>query len=417
MATKLNIGDELVDPAYYGEHGPPHDAWTELRRSSPVHRIESDAYPSFWAVTKFADIVTCSTHPETYLNEPGITLNRRDRVRGTEGIAKMRTIIQMDPPEHRDYRKVVSSFFTPNSIAKIEGATIESARSIVDRLASASKSGEGECDLAIDVATAHPLRVLSTILGVPRSQEPLILRLTNELFASEDDELQRKSESHEKAMAELGADLYALFDDIITQRRAHPTDDLASLIANGQVNGEQMGPMETFGYCLIAFTAGHDTTKNALAGGLNAFIEHPDQLDRLRREPDLVASAVDEVVRWVTPVNYMVRTAAHDTELHGKSIAKGDPLVMFYASANRDEDVFDDPFTFRIDRQANRHLGFGIGEHFCLGAHLARMSQRALLREFATRLESIEPTADPSWIKSAFVVGYKHIPVRYRFAR
>jgi cytochrome P450 len=188
-----------------------------------------------------------------------------------------------------------------------------------------------------------------------------------------------------------------------------------SLIANGLVDGEPMGPLETFGYCLITFTAGHDTTKNALAGGLDAFVRHPEQLRRLRYEPDLAGYAVDEVVRYTTPVNYMMRTAACDTVLHGRSISAGDRLVLFYASANRDEDVFDDPFTFRIDRDPNRHLGFGIGQHFCLGAHLARMSQRMLFNEFARRVEWIEHTAEPTWITSSFVVGYKHVPVRYKF--
>jgi cytochrome P450 len=249
---------------------------------------------------------------------------------------------------------------------------------------------------------------------VPRSQEPDILRLTNQLFAADDEELQRPGLDREQALAEIGAELYGIFDEIITDRRANPRDDLVSLIANGTVDGEPMGPLETFGYCLITFTAGHDTTKNALAGGLHAFVDNPGELRRLRENPDLTASAVEEVLRWATPVNTMMRTAAQDVELHGRQIKAGDPLVLFYASANRDEDVFDDPFTFRIDREPNRHLAFGIGEHFCLGAHLARMSQRALFREVAQRVEWIEPTAEPTWIASSFVTGYKHVPVRLR---
>jgi cytochrome P450 len=327
----------------------------------------------------------------------------------------MRTIIEMDPPEHRSYRKVVSSYFTPRAIQRLEHEAAVSAREIIDRLA--GDTGEGECDLAIDVAAAHPLRLLSTVLGVPRSQEHDIMRLTNQLFAADDDELQRPGVPREQAILEIGAELYALFDEIIADRRKNPTDDLVSLIANGTVDGEPMGPLETFGYCLITFTAGHDTTKNSLAGGLDAFIRHPDELRRLRDNLDLLPSAVEEVIRWATPVNYMMRTAARDIEVRGQTIPQGDKLLLFYASANRDEDVFDDPWTFRVDREPNRHLGFGIGEHFCLGAHFARMSQRALFREFAQRVESIELTAEPTWISSSFVVGYKHLPVRYRFRR
>jgi cytochrome P450 len=417
MTTKADTdGLELVDPAYYGQHGPPHDVWRTLRAEDPLHYCDNGVYPPFYAVTKHADIMELSSRPDTFLNQPGIVLTPLSQPqRRDDGIGAMRTIIEMDPPEHRDYRKVASPYFTPRSIQQLEAATIESARGIVDRLA--GDTGEGEADWAFDVAAAHPLRVLSTILGIPREQEPLILRLTNQLFAADDDELKRPAADRETALMELGMELYGLFDAIITDRRANPTDDLASVIANGKVNGEDMGPMETFGYCLIAFTAGHDTTKNALAGGLNAFIEHPDQLAMLKADPDLVNTAVDEVVRWSTPVNYMMRTVAHDVDFRGRSLKQGDRLIQFYASANRDEDVFDDPYSFHIDRQNNRQLGFGIGEHFCLGAHLARMSQRALFREFAKRLEWVERTADPVWIKSSFVVGYKHLPVRYRFSK
>jgi cytochrome P450 len=172
--------------------------------------------------------------------------------------------------------------------------------------------------------------------------------------------------------------------------------------------------METVGYYLIVFSAGHDTTKNALVGGMNAFLQHPDELAKLQADPSLIDQAVDELTRWTSPVNYMKRTAAEDAVVGGRQISRGDSLVLFYASANRDEDVYDDPFRFRIDRPANRHLGFGVGEHFCLGANLAKRSQRALWLELASRLESVELIGEPEWIHSSFVVGLKHLPVRYR---
>ncbi len=278
----------------------------------------------------------------------------------------------------------------------------------------AGSSGEGECDFATDVAAAHPLRILSHMLGVPREQEPDILRLTNQLFAFEDPELSRDAENRQEALMELGMELYAMFDAIIQDRRANPRDDLASVLANATIDGEPMGPMETVGYYLITFSAGHDTTKNALAGGMQAFLDNPGEFDRLRKNPDLIDRAVEEIGRWTSPVNYMKRTAATDSVLRGQEIAAGDALVLFYASANRDEEVFDDPFRFRIDREANRHLGFGIGEHFCLGANMARRSMRALWLELAGRLESIEQIGEAERIHSAFVVGLKHLPVRYR---
>ena len=212
-------------------------------------------------------------------------------------------------------------------------------------------------------------------------------------------------------------EFFQLFNGIIEDRRANPTDDLASLLANGKVNGEPMGMMETLGYYLITFSAGHDTTKNALAGGLRALAEHPDEYEKLKRNPDWVPKAVEEIVRWTSPVNYMKRVVAEDLEFRGQTLRKGENLVLFYASANRDESVFEDPYTFRIDRDPNPHLAFGIGEHFCLGTHLARQSQRALLRELIGRIDSLELAGDPVQIASSFVVGLKQLPIRYRLSQ
>ena len=412
----LTDGFDLIDPARYAASGPPHESWTALRRHSPVHRCEPLGYPPFWAITRHAHICEISKHPEKFLSQPGITHSRTDQnIDRSQGIGAMRTIIEMDPPEHRNFRKVASSWFTPRAMNRIDAAVQTSARQLVDGLA--GSTGEGECDFARDVATAHPLRILATILGVPREEEPRILRLTNQLFANEDEELQRPGETREQAIRELGLELYQLFAAIIEDRRKSPRDDLATVLANGTVNGEPMGPLETFGYYLITFTAGHDTTKNALVGGMHALIENPDELAKLRRAPGLVNSAVEEVVRWATPVNYMRRRAACDTEVGGQKIRKDDWLILFYASANRDEDVFDDPFRFRIDRDPNPHVGFGYGEHFCLGSHLARRSQRALFAELAQRLEHVELAGEPKWIQSNFVVGLKQLPIRYRIAR
>jgi hypothetical protein len=371
----ITDGHELISPQAYGEHGVPHDLWTRLRAESPVHRCEPGMFEPFWAITKHADISEISRHPESFLSEPGITVLSGGQQDALESSAfnSMRVVIQMDPPEHRDVREFAS-----------------------------------------DVAAAHPLRILSNMLGVPREQEPDILRLTNELFALDDPDLQREGADRQQAIMDLGMELYALFDSIIQDRRANPTSDLASVLANATIDGEPLGPMETIGYYLIIFSAGHDTTKNALVGGMRTFLEHPDEFRNLKDHPELVESAVEEVVRWTSPVNYMKRTAAVDTVVRGQEIARGDSVVLFYASANRDEDVFDDPFGFRIDRDPNRHLGFGIGEHFCLGAHMARRSQRALWLELSRRLDWVELAGEPERIHSSFVVGLKHLPIRYR---
>ena len=410
-------GFELVDPGHYAANGQPHAIWSALRRESPVHWCDHPDLHPFWAITKHDDICTISKQPDLFLSEPGIMLMPADQadVDRSQGVGAMRTIIEMDPPKHRSYRKVASPWFTPRALDRLDGEIEKSARELVDRLA--GETGEGECDFAMDVAARHPLRILSSVLGISRELEPEMLRLTNQLFALDDPELGRPGEDREKAVMELGLEIFQLLAPIIEDRKKSPRDDLASVLANGIVDGQPMGPMETLGYYLITFTAGHDTTKNALAGGMGAFLDHPDQLELLQRRPELVNDAVEEIVRWTSPVNFMRRTAARDTELRGQKIRKGDHLGLFYCSANRDEEIFEEPFRFDITRDPNPHLGFGVGEHFCLGSHLARRSQRALWRELATRLEWIEPAGQREWIQSSFVVGFKHLPVRYKLKR
>jgi cytochrome P450 len=411
----ITDGRELISNHAYAQKGVPHDLWTRLRAEAPVHHCHTQGFEPFWAITRHADICEISKQPDKFSSVPGIALiheSQQALLEENQGFGAMRQIINMDPPEHREYRKIASPIFTPRAIKALDAAIDASAREIVDKLAGAT--GEGECDFASDVAAAHPLRILSRMLGVPRESEPDILRLTNELFALDDPDLQRAGEDRDQVIRDLGLELYQLFDRIIQDRRANPTDDLASLLASATIHGEPMGMMETVGYYLITFTAGHDTTKNALAGGMRAFLEHPEQFERLKQHPELVESAVEEVVRWTSPVNYMKRTATEAYELRAKRIEAGDTVVMFYASANRDEDVFDDPFAFRIDRRPNPHLGFGIGEHFCLGANLARRSQRALWLQLARRMDWAELAGEPEQIHASFVVGLKKLPMRYR---
>jgi len=414
---QITDGRELIFPAQYSERGYPHDVWTRLRRESPVHRCEPPGYGSFWAITRHADICEISKRPDEFMNGNGIVVldieQTRMRETGASGLAGMKTIIEMDPPTHRSFRKLASGWFTPRSLARLERVVDESARTLVDALAA---DGDAECDFVTRVAVAHPLRILSQALGVPREDEALILRLTNELFSSEDPEFQRQGTTREERIAQIGLEFFTYFSKIIEDRRANPRDDLATVLANARIDGEAMGPVETLGYYLIVFTAGHDTTRNAISGGLLALLEHPDQLARLRRDPGLAAQAVEEIVRWTTPVNYMKRTAVRDVELRGEKIRAGEELMLCYGSANRDEEVFGDPFAFRIDRSPNRHLGFGIGEHFCLGAHLARRSSTALFGEIARRVERIELAGTPARTASSFVAGVKHLPIRYRFS-
>ena len=407
---------DLIAPSHYGAKGVPHDLWTQMRRQSPVHFCElGGAFEDFWAITRYADIKEISGQPDRFSNLHGPMILSRFQLeqhekRGQGAMGEMKTIIEMDPPEHRTYRKVASGFFTPRSIRRLDEIVAESASGLIDSLGE-----EGECDFVEKISTQHPLRVLSTILGIDRADESRLLELTQQLFAGDDPDLQRKGEDREKAQRELGLEFYQMFDRIIQDRRAHPRDDLATMLATAKMEGGgPMGPVETFGYYLIVFTAGHDTTRNALSSGFLAMMENPDQLEVLRRHPELSKLAVEEIVRWASPVNYMKRLVLEDVEIRGQQLRAGDHLAMFYGSANRDDEVFEDPFRFDISRRPNRHLGFGTGEHFCLGAHVARMSIRALLQEMGERLELLEPAGDPTRISASFVVGLKSLPVRYK---
>ena len=412
MSLEIDAND-LVAPHRYAD-GPPHALWRQLREQSPVHPCQSEEYGDFYAITKHADIMSISSNPAVFSNSEGpallSSLQREMRADANSALSQMRTIIEMDPPEHRDYRKLASGFFTPRSIRRLDEIVAASARLHVDKLAEAGS----ECDFVEVVAQRHPLRVLSTILGIDEKDEERVLELTQQLFGGDDPDLQRKGESRIDAMAELGMEFFQLFDRIVQDRRANPRDDLATMLATAKLpNGEAMGPVETFGYYLIVFTAGHDTTRNALSGGMKAFLDNPDQLELLRRDPEAYErSAVEEVVRSIAPVNYMKRVLLEDAEVNGTKLKRGEQLAMFYASANRDVDAFESPETFDITRSPNRHLGCGTGEHFCLGAHVARMSMRAIFRELASRLDQVEQAAPETWIESSFVVGLKTLPIR-----
>jgi len=409
---EITNGYELIHPDFYAENGPPYAIWDRLRAESPVHACNVEGVEPFWAVTRQDDIKYISRSPELFLSAPGITLMPTDRViNEEEGLGAMRVVINTDPPIHRDLRKVASPFLTPRALTAMQDVIEKSAAELVDALA--ADGLEGETDLAMGIAVRHPLRVLARAIGVPEDKEAQILNLSNRLFAPDDLELGGGQTTPED-FAKLGQEFIELFLPIIEDRRKNPTGDLASVIANGQIDGKPMGPMETLGYYLIVFSAGHDTTKNSLAGGFWQLIENPAEFAKVQQDLSRAPDAVEEMIRWASPVNYMKRTAAQDTEVAGQKIREGEALVMFYASANRDESVFEDPYAFNIDRNPNRHIAFGYGEHFCMGTHFARRSMRAIVEQLARRVEHWELAADPDWIRASFVVGLKHLPVRYK---
>jgi cytochrome P450 len=267
------------------------------------------------------------------------------------------------------------------------------------------------CDFVTDVAMNFPLYVIMSLLGIPEEDFPRMLKLTQEMFGGDDTELQRGSSVEDLHMVLI--DFFNYFNALTTSRRENPTEDLASAIANARINGEPLSDLDTISYYVIIASAGHDTTKDAISGGLHALIENPDQLARLRAQPELLPTAVEEMIRWTTPVKEFMRTATDDTTVRGVPIAAGESVYLAYVSGNRDGEVFDDPFHFDVGRDPNKHLAFGYGVHFCLGAALARMEMNSLYSELIPRLDSIELAGRPELSATTFVGGHKHLPIRY----
>jgi cytochrome P450 len=402
-------GARLVDPATYAL-GYPHEEWATLRRHAPVERFEPEGWPAFWAITRHADIVEISKHPETFLSGHGVNFEPLSHGARAESPVPVRIIIEMDNPDHRKFRAVASPFFTPRSLRAWDAVIGEVARQLVDGLGE-----EGECDFVKEVASVHPLRILCRILGAGEADEAFILEKTNEILGHDDPEYQRTDAADPReAVIAAAMEFHGFFSTILADRRKTPRDDLISVFANAQVDGEPMSEVDTMGYLLIMFVAGHETTRGALAGGMKALLDHPEELARWRADPSLGRSAVEEILRFVTPVNTMARTVARDVEIGGRQLSAGERLVLFYASANRDEAVFEAPGELRLHRAPNPHLAFGIGEHFCLGAHLARKTVAALFGELLPRLESVEATGAAAFVASNLVPGVKHLPLRYR---
>ncbi|MEZ5135612.1 MAG: cytochrome P450 [Acidimicrobiales bacterium] len=408
---------DVITAASYAEHGYPHDAWARLRAEDPVHRFAPEGYRPFWAITTAADITEVSRQPERFKSAgrfilipdpPGFDPGAFD------DNPPLRMLVNQDPPEHRDFRKLVSSWFTPRAIAQLEARLDDITAVLWDQLAErADGDGWVRADFVRDVAARQPLRMITEILGIPDEREEFVLRITNQNFGLEDPEFMLDGESVQEALAFIG-EAFAYFDELLDERRADPRDDLSSVLAAAEIDGEPVPRFELYSLLFLVMVAGHDTTRNAISGGLLALHDHPDQLAALRRDPGLLATGADEIVRWTTPVNHFVRTATADYELHGTQIRAGDHLALFYASANRDEAVFDDPYAFRLDRSPNPHLGFGIGEHYCLGAHLARLDLKVFWRHFVERIEAFELDGPVELLASSFVGGPKHIPIRLK---
>jgi cytochrome P450 len=344
------------------------------------------------------------------------------RVRGMMGGSPhlLRTLVQMDAPDHPKYRALTQGWFMPTNLKGLEARIRVIARAAVDKMAALGT----ECDFVKEVALHYPLHVIMTILGVPEADEPRMLKLTQELFGAADPELGRQTDS---APLKLGRgeqemdfgviiDFSNYFRALSEDRRKNPTDDLATIIANSKVDGQSISDLEAMSYYIIVAAAGHDTTSSSTAGAMWALAERPGEFAKLKADPSLIPGLVDESIRWTTPVKTFMRTATADTEFAGRQLKKNDWIMLCYASGNRDESVFEDPDAFRVDRKPNRHLAFGYGAHLCLGQHLAKMEMRILWEEMIPRLKSVELAGEPAMSEAVFVNGPKRLPIRFEFA-
>lgn len=401
----------LADPTAYADDARLHAALTHLRANAPVSLVDKWPYRPFWAITKHADIMAIERDNNLWINEPRPLLGTAE----ADDIAKaqleagmgLRTLIHMDDPQHRVVRAIGADWFRPKAMRDLKVRIDELARIHVDKMLAAGN----ECDFVQEIAVHFPLYVILSLLGLPESDFPRMLRLTQELFGGDEAEYKRGTTPEEQL--EVLLDFFGYFASLTASRRQQPTDDLASAIANATIDGEPLSDVDTASYYVIIATAGHDTTSATIAGGLRELIEHPDELQRLREHPEMMGTAVEEMIRWVTPVKEFMRTATADTTVRGVPIAKGESVYLAYVSGNRDEEVFDNPFRFDIGREPNKHLAFGYGVHFCLGAALARMEINSFFSELMPRLESIELASEPELAATTFVGGLKHLPIRY----
>jgi len=421
-----SLADTLGTPKAYAD-GTVFETYRWLRKHEPMGVAKIEGVDPFWVATKHADILEISRQNDLFHSgdrSPTLTTQVMDkRVREMMGGSPhlLRTLVQMDAPDHPKYRALTQGWFMPQNLKGLEDRIRVIARAAVDKMASLG----GECDFVQQVALHYPLHVIMTILGVPETDEPRMLKLTQELFGAADPELGRQGDQTPTRMSttvepemDFGViiDFSNYFRALSEDRRKTPTDDLASVIANSQIDGQPISDLEAMSYYIIVAAAGHDTTSSSTGGAMWALAERPHEFAKVKADLSLIPGLVDESIRWTTPVKTFMRTATQDVEFAGRSMKKDDWIMLCYASGNRDEEVFEAPDDFRVDRKPNRHLAFGYGAHLCLGQHLAKMEMRILWEEMIPRLKSVSLAGEPAMSEAVFVNGPKRLPIRFEFA-
>ncbi len=420
------IAHAVLDPAAYAAWDPLLDQFDWLRENMPVARVvsQSDQFEPFWLVTRYDDVMRISKDNATFLNNPRpVVFTTREAEAFARQISggshnMVESLVVFDAPVHMAYRKLTQEWFMPKNLKGIEADIRALAYETVDRLIAAAQAGDGTADFVKLVSAPYPLHVVMQILGVPEADEPRMLMLTQQMFGGQDEDLNQSGmanlppEAITQLVAGAVADFEAYFARLTAERRANPTQDVASIIANAKVDGAHLSDRHLAGYYIILAAAGHDTTSASTAGAMLALARDPAQFARVKADRSLLAGIVEEAIRWTSPVQSFMRTAAHDTEVGGQAIKAGEWLMINYVAANHDPAQFENPRKFDAARSPNRHLAFGAGAHQCLGLHLARLEMRILFEALLDRIDSVELAGEPKRAKSTFVGGLKTLPLR-----
>ncbi|HEY5476049.1 MAG TPA: cytochrome P450 [Tepidiformaceae bacterium] len=419
--TQVSLGVDLVDlkdPGIF-ERGEGHTIFRLLRKVAPVHwNPGGENLVGFWNITKYEDVLYVSRNPELFISSSGIVMYKSIEVDpndvGQDGNGRM--LITMDPPRHVRLRRLVNKGFTPRAVAAMEPHIRDITNRILDDIAK-----KGRVDFVTEVSCLLPLAVICGMMGIEQEDWALMFNLTNRVLGSGDPEYQtevpedqRGTDEASRVTNQMGTmRMFGFFSEMLQKRRANRREDLISLLCGSEVDGEALSDEEILWFCFLLILAGNETTRNAISGGLLTLCEHPEERARLQSDMSLLPSAIEEILRWVSPVTHMAREATADAEIRGQKIAKGDRLVLWYPSVNRDEDIFPEPDRFDITRTPNEHLAFGIGEHFCLGAGFARLELKVMFEELFRRFPDIQLDGPPERLRSTFIGGIKHLPVKF----
>ena len=386
-------------------HGNPHEVFALLRREAPIYWHPRKSGGGFWAVTRYQDALRVYHDPQTYSSEFGISITFDNVVPEQAGSGMM--MILTDPPRHNRIRQVISPRFTPRSIAAHQAEVWHICDQILDDVIE-----RGECDFVVDVAGKVPTAVICEMLGIPAEYRDMMYALGNAAIGSQDPEYNQGRSAMETGR-NAQAEFFAYFAKLIDERRKCPTGDLISAFTVGEVEGAKLTDLEVLFNAFLLIIGGQETTRNAISGGMLALLDHPEQRARLANNPSVMPTAIEEFLRWTTPVTHILRTARKEDELNGQTIRAGDKVVVWNASVNRDQAVFPNADKFDVTRTPNDHLAFGHGEHFCVGSHLAKLEMRVMIEQVMRRMPDLELAGPPERLRSNFVAGIKHMPVRF----